>query len=251
MTQTIIDQEAASLTSICKLLQIQDDKFSDNKLELVRKILEKLDTIDSEKIDASNPLYRFKSENISDSLAFPTEYQSCILGVDSDDELWSELSKYNDMLRQEYSRRREILLSRLNCTVESFKWKSGGTATAGGRNYESQLDQLIHQKYEQAQQLGLRLRPNVGLATLLAVREDRFDLMANIIVSSNRNPKFKRAFETNVDSKSSINKDLKRVIIPNVPDRGGRTNEIKPPPKETLSYQKRARGKPFRGRGRR
>lgn len=245
MAKQITDREVANLKSICQLLDINSD--DNNKLNLLKCIVDKLDTIDDVK-NQPDSLQELKSHNITNSLAFPDIHDD---GVHLDESVWSELSKYNDMLQQEYSRRREILLSRLNCTVESFKWKSGAsTKNNDNQNSESKLNQLIHQKYEQAQELGLRLRPNVNMANLIAARADSFDSMANTIVSSKRDPNLKRAFDSNDKSNNNM-EDLKRVIIPNVPDRGGRTNEIRPPQKETLYSQQRGRGRPYRGRGRR
>lgn len=195
--------EIHKLEEICQILGLdtsdQNDKFS-----LVQKAIEKLE---------NNPHH----VDTSDSLAFPKDSRQEELSP----EFWSELNKYNDLLRQEFSRKREILLSRLNCTIESFKWKVG--------NKDNQnVNQLIHQMYKKAQEQGLRMKPDIQICHLLALRDNEQHCMLNNIVSSN-------------NYNLTTNDDIKHAIIPHVPDRGGRTTDIRAPQKETLSFQQKSR----------
>lgn len=58
-----------------------------------------------------------------DSMAFPAEVRETMDNLKMEDNLWSELENFNDHLKQDYTCRRQMLLRRLDCPVESFKRK--------------------------------------------------------------------------------------------------------------------------------
>lgn len=82
---------------------------------------------------------------------------------------------------------------------------------------EAQLNKCYHSHKSQ-----IKLEPNVVLADLLSAREDLAirEKISNASVRKN--------------TKSKVNE----VIIGDVPDRGGRTTEIEPPPPEMPAWQK-------------
>ncbi|KAK5640202.1 hypothetical protein RI129_011013 [Pyrocoelia pectoralis] len=131
------------------------------------------------------------------------------------EEQWETLEKINEDLHDEYLIRREMLLKRLDCTIQSFQWSD---KTKG-------KDSAFQQKYTEKRK-ELRTDPDVGIADLLAARDD----VAIIEKTSNASVR--------KNTKSSIN----RVIIGAVPDRGGRTSEQAPPPPEMPPWQQRNAG---------
>ncbi|KAB0792058.1 hypothetical protein PPYR_14019 [Photinus pyralis] len=138
------------------------------------------------------------------------------------EEQWETLETVNRDLHDEYFIRREMLLKRLDCTIQSFQW-SGKTKGKDGkfeRDYGEKRKPLTPE-------------PEIGIADLLAARDD----VAIIEKTSNA--------AVRKHTKSSIN----RVIIGAVPDRGGRTSEQAPPPPEMPPWQQRNAG-PMGGGGR-
>ncbi|KAF5307881.1 hypothetical protein FQR65_LT18295 [Abscondita terminalis] len=128
---------------------------------------------------------------------------------------WDILDKIDHDLNEEYLIRREMLLKRLDCTIQSFQWSD---RTKG-------KDALFEKTYLEKRK-GLKVEPEVNLSDLLAARDDLavIEKTSSALVRKN--------------TKSSIN----RVIIGEVPDRGGRTSEQQPPPPEMPPWQQRNTG---------
>ncbi|KRT82734.1 hypothetical protein AMK59_3513 [Oryctes borbonicus] len=139
------------------------------------------------------------------------------------DKQWHILNQVLQDLHTEYTIRREMLLKRLDCTIQSFQWSD----KMKGK------DEMITSVYTEKRKQ-LRVEPNVSMSDLISAREDLAIIEKTSSASVRRN------------TKSAIN----RVIIGNVPDRGGRTNELAPPPPEMPSWQQRATGPPQGGGGR-
>ncbi|GJQ77784.1 hypothetical protein Trydic_g16046 [Trypoxylus dichotomus] len=147
------------------------------------------------------------------------------------DKQWHVLNQVLEDLHTEYTIRREMLLKRLDCTIQSFQWSD----KMKGK------DEMITKVYTEKRRQ-LRVEPSVNMSDLISARED----LAIIEKTSNASVR--------ANTKSAVN----RVIIGNVPDRGGRTNELAPPPPEMPSWQQRTTGPPqgggrgggFGGRGR-
>ncbi|XP_076641460.1 protein FAM98A [Halictus rubicundus] len=124
---------------------------------------------------------------------------------------WKDLQHIQQELHDEYRLRRDMLLKRLDVTVQSFLWSDRI------RSQEAELNK----RYEDTRKF-LSAEPNVTFADLLASRDD-IALMEKTSSASVRK-----------NTKSNINS----VIIGTVPDRGGRPYEQEPPPPEMPPWQK-------------
>ncbi|CAH0393310.1 unnamed protein product [Bemisia tabaci] len=129
------------------------------------------------------------------------------------DKQWFRLAKIQTELHTDYTIRREMLLKRLDVTVLSFEWSDKLKSKA----------QVITQSYTPKRQ-ALTLEPNISIADVLAARDDLTIIEKTSSASVRRN------------TQSSINK----VVIGQVPDRGGRPHEQQPPPPEMPSWQQRS-----------
>lgn len=246
--------ERADLLTIARALKIQvhADKGASTQpcdnIDLLKAIVNFIKSAQSDPQEQTNDPIRANLRNIKDSLAFPANLRDKLKLEDDQNKttnFWIALSKLNDMLRQDYACRRAMLLNRLDCTVESFKWKNSNNNKVN--NSEKSINDLIHEKYESAR-ANLRNEPQLNIANLLAVRETESDRLLNCVVSSK---KIDCKISYNSQERSKTGGDLiylKQVVIADVPDRGGRTDEIRPPPKETFKQQRSDRG---RGRSRR
>ncbi|XP_055533270.1 protein FAM98A-like [Wyeomyia smithii] len=140
-------------------------------------------------------------------------------------EQWNKLDRLQKDLDTEYDLRRKMLLTRLDVTIQSFKWSTrvkGKEGTMSERYAEKRklLDSL---------QTGGR---DTDLGALLGARET----LAIIEKTSSA------AVRKNTKSK------IQRHIIGRVPDRGGRAYEHNPPPLEMPSWQtQRSTGGPGGG----
>lgn len=193
------------------------------------------------------------NEQLDESLAFDGDTRDKLsneLRVEAQDQIWQPLEKFDDQLRRDYTCRRQMLLSRLDCTIESFKWKGSNKSEPKGGRAKS-MNEQIHETYDKTRPT-MKDEPQVSMARLLAVREKDCDRLLNGIVSSSPSADCKINYKGDKQAQSEM-VNLKQVIIPNVPDRGGRTDEVRPPPKETFGQQRgRGRGgggRHFRQRG--
>ncbi|KAL7039615.1 hypothetical protein ACKWTF_000051 [Chironomus riparius] len=129
---------------------------------------------------------------------------------------WMKIDKIHAMLDEEYSIRRKMLMTRLDVTVQSFKWSE----RIKGKEHE------INEKYSNKQQILEKLINDDHRTDIIALLAAR-DKLAIIEKTSSANVR------KNTKSK------LQRHIIGKVPDRGGRTLENQKPPAEMPSWQKR------------
>ncbi|KAK2843880.1 hypothetical protein Q7C36_012095 [Tachysurus vachellii] len=136
---------------------------------------------------------------------------------------WEKLEVINQALVNEYEVRRKMLLKRLDVTVQSFGWSDRA---------KSQTEKLA--KVYQPLRSTLGGKSHVSVAHLLAARED----LSKILRTSSG--------KTREKTSCAINK----VLMGRVPDRGGRPNEIEPPPPEMPVWQKRQDGPTGGGVGR-
>ncbi|XP_015909135.2 protein FAM98B [Parasteatoda tepidariorum] len=134
---------------------------------------------------------------------------------------WSNLTQFYQDMFIEYSIRREMMLTRLDVTLQSFKW---GDRCKGK---ESQILSAYVRKRNK-----LKREPSVKLSDLAAAREDIFIIEKTSSANLVKN------------TKSSVN----RVLINAVPDRGGRPKE-QTPYKEMPNWSKRSGGGGGSGRG--
>ncbi|KAL6265658.1 hypothetical protein P5V15_002453 [Pogonomyrmex californicus] len=145
-----------------------------------------------------------------------------LIDVELSAKQWEQLNKLQEKMYKEYMIRRDMLLKRLDVTVQSFLWSD---------RIKSQETE-VNTKYEERRKT-LKNEPKVTLADLLAARDD----LAVIEKTSNASVR--------KNTRSKINS----VIIGAVPDRGGRPYEQEPPPPEMPPWQKdRVQGPPsFQG----
>ncbi|KAF4084503.1 hypothetical protein AMELA_G00129480 [Ameiurus melas] len=118
---------------------------------------------------------------------------------------WEKIEAINQSLVNEYEVRRKMLLKRLDVTIQSFGWSDRA---------KTHTEKLA--KVYQPLRTALAFKSRVCVAHLLAARED----LSKILRTSSG--------QTREKTSCAINK----VLMGRVPDRGGRPNEIEPPPPE-------------------
>lgn len=141
-------------------------------------------------------------------------------------EQWAELEAIHGDLDQEYNLRRQMLLTRLEVTIQSFQWsdKMKSREKEIGEQFQKKLMELETYKYG-----GIE----TDIVALLAARAD----LAIIEKTSSANVR------KNTGSK------IHKHVIGKVPDRGGRAHEHAPPPPEMPSWQQQRSSGPQGGGG--
>ncbi|KAK6307396.1 hypothetical protein J4Q44_G00225440 [Coregonus suidteri] len=129
-----------------------------------------------------------------------------------DSEQWERLEQINTVLSSQYECRRRLLIKRLDVTVQSFGWsdRAKERVDSMARAYQPKRDSLAQ-------------RSSVGMAHLLAARED----ICNVVKTSSGSSRENTA--------CAINK----ILMGRVPDRGGRPSEIDAPLPEMPAWHKR------------
>jgi len=224
-----------------------------SNIELLRTILQRLDILQRPKQESGDerPHDSSSSSTLSplislpDSLAFPKNARVWNKLANSS-EFWAQLEKVKCYLEEDYACRKQLLVHRLDCTIESFKWKSSkqvdGTNT-NPKKHAHQRGTINDQIDERYREMGSpSTNPKISMIDLLAIRETDCDKLLNCIVSS-RNVDCKVAYKRNKQQGESELVNLKQIIIGDVPDRGGRTDEARPPTRESFSQQRRFRGR--------
>jgi hypothetical protein len=132
---------------------------------------------------------------------------------------WNKIAKIQHELDDEYNLRRKMLMTRLDVTIQSFKWSVKEPAK------ESLINERFSNKLQQIEKIQYGDR-RTDVVALIAAR----DKIAIIEKTSSANVR-----------KNTASK-LQRHIIGKVPDRGGRALENQKPPPEMPSWQKRQSG---------
>ncbi|XP_035728620.1 protein FAM98B-like isoform X2 [Vespa mandarinia] len=230
--RTLLIEILISELMACKLLQVKE-KETDSTLEV---IINESDTAKHLKNMLIALQFQKPPENITVQMLFtklenklkdviskvPADLlgKPLIFGELSTDQ-WNKLSNVDKELHKEYEMRREMLLKRLDVTIQSFLWSERV------RTLEKELNSRYHSGRGK-----MGTKPNVGIADLLAARDDL------AVVEKTSNAAVRK------NTRSNINK----VIIGDVPDRGGRPYEQEPPPPEMPPWQKdRVPGPPSSG----
>ncbi|KAM3968685.1 protein FAM98A [Aphomia sociella] len=138
------------------------------------------------------------------------------------DKDWKKLETTYTEMFEEYRLRRETLITRLECTIQSFEWSE---------RLKSKKDQI--QSTYRPKREHLKVKPDVKLSDFLAARTTLLHVEKTSSAAVRKN------------TQSDINK----VIMGQVPDRGGRPNEQQPPPPEMPSWQQRSAPQGGRGGG--
>lgn len=246
------------LIAIAEMLFVQDNSTQnfDNKMdvEILQTIVMTLESLLIYDEAHHDPITGNQNKFLSylidkqfpDSLAFPKPIRDS-QDLAKNSQIWKNLRTFNDTLKSDYSCRRQMIIARLDCTVESFKWKSSEIKKQAHleanreKKYhegEKSLNEKIHEKYDQAR-IGLAKEPQITISHLLALREIECDNILNSVVSSKNvdcQLVYKPTKQQRQDNAGQL-VNLKQVIIPEVPDRGGRTCEMRMPNNETFSRQ--------------
>ncbi|KAK6182497.1 hypothetical protein SNE40_010175 [Patella caerulea] len=151
----------------------------------------------------------------------PSLFGEPLLKARLSDKQWQDVLEVNRILTEEYRIRREMLLKRVDVTIQSFKWSEKAKRN---ENKIAEVYQPIRQK--------LTSKSNIDVAQILAARDDLTRLQKT------------SSGEARERTKCAIN----RVLIGKVPDRGGRAFELEPPPPEMPAFMKRS-DTPSGGRG--
>lgn len=128
---------------------------------------------------------------------------------------WNQIEKFQKELDHEYNMRRDMLLTRLDVTIQSFQW----SPNIKGKEDEIAQRYTSKRKALDTLQVGGK---TTDIAELLAARDD----LTYIEKTSSS------------DVRQNTRSDIQKVIIGAVPDRGGRAFEHAPPPPEMPSWQK-------------
>ncbi|KAM0726467.1 Protein FAM98A [Formica fusca] len=228
----LIEFLAAELMA-CKLLEVKYPK-EEKQMEVT---IDESDTARSLKNILVTLKFQKPPDNILPELLFSkleTKLSEVLKTVSSDHlgkplidielsaKQWDKLSKLQEEMHKEYTIRREMLLKRLDVTVQSFLWS----------DRIKLQEKAVNTRYEERRKT-LKNEPKVTMVDLLAARDDLavIEKMSNASVRKN--------------TRSKVNS----VIIGAVPDRGGRPYEQEPPPPEMPPWQKdRVQGpQSFRG----
>ncbi|KAJ3613229.1 hypothetical protein NHX12_019479 [Muraenolepis orangiensis] len=123
---------------------------------------------------------------------------------------WEKLNSVNAALTSEYECRRRMLIKRLDVTVQSFGWSDRAKAglrhpvSSGSTDCRTAKVDSMARAY-QPRRHSLRPQPSVGVAELLAARED----LCNVVRTSSG------------ASTAHTACDVNKVLMGRVPDRGG------------------------------
>ncbi|KAK7504820.1 hypothetical protein BaRGS_00003848 [Batillaria attramentaria] len=141
---------------------------------------------------------------------YPDQTGKPLLKARLSDKQWAAILEINESLAQEYRIRREMLLKRLDVTIQSFMWsdKAKAKGDAIAKVYQPIREQL-------------HAKTNIGVADILAARDNLTTI--------------KKTSSGESRKECAINK----VLIGRVPDRGGRAWELEPPPPEMPAFMKR------------
>lgn len=134
-------------------------------------------------------------------------------------EQWAKIEELNHELNAEYDLRRDMLITRLDVTVQSFHWSGNikGKEDKMAENYSNKRKELDYLKHA---------GKTTDIAELLASRED----IAIIDKTSS------------AGVRANTQSDIQRHVIGRVPDRGGRAREHAPPPPEMPFFKQRTGG---------
>lgn len=130
-------------------------------------------------------------------------------------EEWKKIEKLQSDLDTEYDLRREMLLTRLDVTIQSFQWSDAA---------KSKSDIIADRYSEKRRELNRLLYQNkaTDIVELLAARDDLLQI--------------EKTSSSNV--RKNTQSDLEKHIIGMVPDRGGRGLEYQRPAREMPAWQK-------------
>ncbi|XP_054711710.1 protein FAM98B-like [Uloborus diversus] len=185
-------------------------------------------------LSSSANILNINTDNVADPLSLFSSMETKVKSLTSEngrilppvliqevltEQQWESLAALYDEFLSDYNVRRELLLTRLDVTIQSFKWGEGSQGK----------DKEIFQAYMPRRKKLLNIS-NVQLSDVIAAREDV------LIIEKTSSAELVK------NTTSSLN----RILIPHVPDRGGRPKEQRPPV-EMPNWMKRQQGGSGRG----
>lgn len=185
---------SVALRKICKSLDIPLPTPDQSAKQMFTQIYDKLNEIRT-RIDFGKPLFAPNKSLTADD--------------------WNKLEQFAEELDDEYDLRREMLITRLDVTVQSFQWSDAtkNTEDAIMQRYIAKRKELNALKHG---------GDSTSISELLAARDDLLFVEKTSSGTVRQNTKC----------------DIQKHIIGAVPDRGGRTREMAPPAPEMPAWQK-------------
>ncbi|CAD6999406.1 protein FAM98A [Ceratitis capitata] len=137
---------------------------------------------------------------------------------------WKKLDAIYADLDAEYNMRRQMLLARLEVTIQSFQWsdKMRSKENEIASRYEKKMQELESLRYS---------KEDTTIVALLAARADLAIIEKTSSAQVRKNTGCK----------------IQKHVIGSVPDRGGRAHEHAPPPPEMPSWQQQRASGPAGG----
>ncbi|RWS08951.1 protein FAM98A-like protein [Dinothrombium tinctorium] len=206
-------ETAKDLKSLVISLNLGKPPDSVTIQQLFSKVIEKLNQlITSKQLVVEEPLLLKKGFNLNENE-------------------WNSLKTLEKLLIDDYTLRREMLITRCDCTVRSFKWKSE----------DKELHKRIDEVFTPVINKMCATSP-ITLAHALAARQSDCDILLNSVVSDTHQPCYINAptkGQANIGKQQRLS--LHQYVIGYVPDRGGRPQEQQAPKQETFEEQQRVR----------
>ncbi|XP_067625909.1 protein FAM98B [Eurosta solidaginis] len=228
--------ELMAIKMVYKLRPVQKDLIIPKTESSTARIMEQI----SREVGLGKPPENVSSKAFFDKLNFKVEElaRQSKPGVLSEpllrlkkpltDAQWKKLDAIQAGLDAEYNMRRQMLLTRLEVTIQSFQWSDKM------RKRENEIVNRYQKKLHELDPLRYGTQ-DTTIVALLAARAD----LAIIEKTSSANVR------------KNTNCKIQKHVIGSVPDRGGRAHEHAPPPPEMPSWQQQRSSGPgggnFRG----
>ncbi|XP_055343359.1 protein FAM98A-like [Paramacrobiotus metropolitanus] len=133
---------------------------------------------------------------------------------------YAQLEQFDEAMRSEYRLRREMLLKRFDVTIQSFSWSERAKAK------EAELNHIWTSRRPH-----MPLDSNVTMGDILGATDDLL--------------RVQKATSNSVRQHTQC--PINRLVIGNVPDRGGRPSEAVVPPRDMPGFRARVDGGGGRG----
>lgn len=168
------------------------------------------------------------------------------------DRQWKAMEQLEKQLVHEYEIRKRTMITRVLCTIDAFRWRSVTKETGKTSASSERVDRVcqitkLHQHAKQSLQSFVR----VELANVIAARISELEqLVACKVSQSHEICTIEPPANSGIANSGRMQRlSLHKLIIGQVPDRGGRPNEAPPPTKETFGQQQKNRSASGSGRG--
>lgn len=213
----IINANGNNKKSNMKVLLIET-----NTSKCLKEIIDVLQFPETSQNDTISSLFNKINIKLQEILkiASPALIGKSLVSNSYSNEQWKYIDNTSELLNEEFNIRRSMLLTRLDVTVQSFKWPDRL------KNKKHELEEIYQTKLNLIKQL-----PCFSISDFLSARED----LTIVEKTSSR---------LAVQNTNSL---INKVMIGRVPDRGGRPDEQQAPPPEMPSWQQRTQSQSGRG----